>query len=51
MGGKKSERPQPSHKDGKVRDQRIEEMQHPGFKADDLHKIIKKAATTPVKKG
>ncbi len=46
MGGKKSQRPQPSHKEGEVRDQRIKEMQDPAFKAEHLHGLIKKAATT-----
>jgi len=46
MDGKKSKRPEPSHKEGKVRDQRVADLQHPDFKAEHLHKIIKKAATT-----
>ncbi len=50
MSGKPSKRPEPSHKTGKVRDKRIEELQHPAFKPEHLHGIIKKAATTPVKK-
>ena len=50
MGGKKSERPEPSHKEGKVRDKRIKKMQDSAFQAEHLHGIIKKAATTPIKK-
>ncbi len=46
MGGKKSERPEPSHKTGKFRDQRIKKLQDPAFQAEHLHGIIKKAATT-----
>lgn len=50
MSGKPSKRPEPSHKTGKVRDKRIEELQHPAFKPEHLHGIIKKAATTPKKR-
>ena len=50
MAGKKSKRPQPSHKEGKVRDKRIEEIQDPAFEAEHMHALIKKAATTPVPK-
>ena len=46
MAGKKSKRPEPSHKEGEVRDQRVKDLQDPAFKAEHLHKIIKKAATT-----
>ena len=46
MSGNKSERPEPSHKAGKVRDKRIEKMQHPAYQPKHLHDIIKKAATT-----
>lgn len=46
MGGKKSKRPEPSHKTGDVRDQRVKELQDPAFQAKHLHEIIKKAATT-----
>jgi hypothetical protein len=50
MSARESKRPEPSHKAGKVRDKRIEELQHPAFGPEHLHKIIKKAATTPAKK-
>jgi hypothetical protein len=46
MARKKSKRPEPSHKTGEVRDQRVKDLQDPAFKAEHLHKIIKKAAIT-----
>jgi hypothetical protein len=45
MSGKKSNRPEPSHKTGKVRDQRVKGLQDPAFKAEHLHDLIKKAVT------
>ena len=45
MAGNKSKRPAPSHKTGKVRDQRVKDLQDPAFKAEHLHRIIKKAVT------
>jgi hypothetical protein len=45
MAGNKSKRPAPSHKTGKVRDQRIKDMQDPAYKAEHLHDLIKKAVT------
>ena len=45
MGGKQSNRPEPSHKTGKVRDQRVKDLQDPAFKAEHLHDLLKKAVT------
>jgi hypothetical protein len=50
MGGNKSKRPEPSHKTGKLRDKRIEKMMDPEYRAEHLHALIKKAATTPKKR-
>jgi len=46
MGGKPSKRPRPSHEEGKLRDKRIEKMMDPEYRAEHLHALIKKAATT-----
>lgn len=45
MGGSKSKQNPPSYKTGKLRDKKIEKMQHPHYKAEHLHAVIKKAAT------
>lgn len=44
MGGSESKRPKPSHETGKLRDPKVEKMQHPEYKAEHLHALIKKAA-------
>jgi hypothetical protein len=43
VGGSKSKRPEPSYKTGKLRDKKIAKMQHPGYKAEHLHKVIRKS--------
>jgi hypothetical protein len=42
MGGNKSKRREPSYKTGKLRDKSIEKMQHPRYKAEHLHALIKR---------
>jgi hypothetical protein len=43
MGGSKSQRPEPSYKTGKLRDKKIAKMQHPDYKPEHLHRLIRKS--------
>lgn len=40
----RSKRPRPSYEEGELRDKSIEEKMDPGFKREDLLRIIKDAA-------
>jgi hypothetical protein len=43
MGGSKSKQEPPSYKTGKLRDKKIAQIQHPDYKAEHLHRLIRKS--------
>ncbi len=47
MGDKPSKRPRPSYERGELRDKSIEKKVDPTYRAEDLTRLIKKAAKAP----
>jgi hypothetical protein len=43
MAGSASKRPEPSYKTGKLRDKSIAKKQHPDYKPEHLHRLIRKS--------
>jgi len=44
MGGKPSKRPRPSYEEGELRDKSIEKKIDPKYRAEDLTRLIQRAA-------